>query len=97
VGKTPASLGKLDLYCTPVTLAAEAKQLNVNPHFLVTFRDATKTAIEMSCIANATGLIPDVRGMHGPVAGIYEMANVFRLKAEGGLLNNLGVVDTRAH
>jgi predicted homoserine dehydrogenase-like protein len=93
VGKTPASLGKLDLYCTPDTLAAEAKQLNVNPHFLVTFRDATKTAIEMSCIANATGLIPDVRGMHGPVAGIYEMANVFRLKAEGGLLNNRGVVD----
>ena len=93
VGKTPASLGKLDLYCTPDTLAAEAKQLNVNPHFLVTFRDATKTAIEMSCIANATGLIPDVRGMHGPVAGIYEMATVFRLKAEGGLLNNRGVVD----
>ena len=93
VGKTPASLGKLDLYCTPDTLADDAKQLKVNPHFLVTFRDATKTAIEMSCIANATGLIPDVRGMHGPVAGIYEMANVFRLKSEGGILNNRGVVD----
>ena len=93
VGKTPASLGKMDLYCTPETLAEEAAQLKVNPHFLVTFRDATKTAIEMSCIANATGLIPDVRGMHGPQAGIYEMANVFRLKSEGGILNNRGVVD----
>jgi predicted homoserine dehydrogenase-like protein len=93
VGKTPSSLGKMDLYCTPETLAAEAAQLKVNPHFLVTFRDATKTAIEMSCIANATGLIPDVRGMHGPQAGIYEMANVFRLKSEGGVLNNRGVVD----
>lgn len=93
VGKTPASLGKMDLYCTPETLAEEAKQLKVNPHFLVTFRDATKTAIEMSCIANATGLIPDVRGMHGPQAGIYEMANFFRLKKEGGILKNRGVVD----
>jgi predicted homoserine dehydrogenase-like protein len=93
VGKSPASLGKMDLYCTPETLAEEAAQLKVNPHFLVTFRDATKTAIEMSCIANATGLIPDVRGMHGPQAGIYEMANVFRLKSEGGILNNRGVVD----
>jgi len=93
VGKTPSSLGKMDLYCTPDSLAEEAKQLGVNPHFLVTFRDATKTAIEMSCIANATGLIPDVRGMHGPTAGIYEMANFFRLKSEGGILNNRGVVD----
>jgi predicted homoserine dehydrogenase-like protein len=93
VGKTPASLGKMDLYCTPETLAEEAARLKVNPHFLVTFRDATKTAIEMSCIANATGLIPDVRGMHGPQAGIYEMASVFRLKSEGGILNNRGIVD----
>jgi predicted homoserine dehydrogenase-like protein len=93
VGKTPSSLGKMDRYCTPETLGEEARKLKVNPHFLVTFRDATKTAIEMSCIANATGLIPDVRGMHGPQAGIYEMANFFRLKEEGGLLNNRGVVD----
>jgi predicted homoserine dehydrogenase-like protein len=93
VGKTPASLGRMDLYCTPETLAEEAAQLKVNPHFLVTFRDATKTAIEMACIANATGLIPDVRGMHGPQAGIHDMASVFRLVSEGGILNNRGVVD----
>ena len=93
VGKTPASLGKMDRYATPDTIAADAKALNVNPHFLVTFRDATKTSIEMSCIANATGLMPDVRGMHGPVAGIQDMARLFRLKEEGGLLNRRGVVD----
>lgn len=93
VGKTPASLAKLDFYATPDTVAADAKALNVNPHFLVTFRDTTKTAIEMSCIANATGLTPDVRGMHGPVAGIKDMARLFRLKAEGGILNRRGVVD----
>lgn len=93
VGKTPASLAKLDFYATPDTVAADAAALNVNPHFLVTFRDTTKTAIEMACISNATGLVPDVRGMHGPVAGIKDMARLFRLRDEGGILKNRGVVD----
>jgi len=93
VGKTPASLGKMDKHATPETIAEDAKALNINPHFLVTFRDTTKTAIEMSCISNATGLIPDVRGMHGPVAGIYDMAKIFCLAGEGGILNRRGVVD----
>jgi predicted homoserine dehydrogenase-like protein len=93
VGKTPASLGKMDRYATPDTIAADAKALNVNPRPLVTFRDATKTSIEMSCIANATGLVPDLRGMHGPVAGIRDMARLFCLKEEGGILNRRGVVD----
>jgi len=93
VGKTPASLAKLDFYATPDTVADDARTLNINPHFLVTFRDTTKTAIEMACISNATGLIPDVRGMHGPVAGIKDMARLFCLKEEGGILNNRGVVD----
>jgi len=93
VGKTPASLGKMDRYANPGTLAQEAKDLKINPHFLVTFRDATKTAIEMACISNATGLVPDKRGMHGPVAGVEEMAKIFRLKSEGGILNRRGVID----
>lgn len=93
VGKTPASLAKLDRYATPDTVGEDARALGINPHFLVTFRDTTKTAIEMASISNATGLFPDVRGMHGPVAGKKEMAQYFRLKEEGGLLNNRGVVD----
>lgn len=93
VGKSPASLGKMDLYANPDTVAEDARELAINPHFLVTFRDATKTAIEMSAIANATGLVPDVRGMHGPVAGIHDMAKLFRLKEEGGILGRRGVVD----
>ncbi len=93
VGKTPSSLAHLDFHATPESLADEAKRLGVNPHFLTTFRDATKTMIEMSCIANYTGLVPDVRGMHGPVAGIAEVPRLFRPKAEGGILNQRGVVD----
>ncbi len=93
VGKTPSSLGSFDRYATPESLADEAHELGVNPHFLVTFRDATKTMIEMAAISNYTGLVPDVRGMHGPQAGIYEIPKLFRLKSEGGLLNQRGVVD----
>ncbi len=93
VGKTPASLAHLDTHLTPNDVAEDAAALGVNPHFLVTFRDATKTAIEMSSISNATGLVPDVRGMHGPVAGKQDMAKLFCLKEEGGLLNRRGVVD----
>jgi predicted homoserine dehydrogenase-like protein len=93
VGKTPTSLAKVDKYATPDTVAEDAKVLSVNPRFLVTFRDTTKTAIEMSCISNATGLVPDVRGMHGPVAGKHDVARLFQLKEEGGILNRRGVVD----
>ncbi|MHB1004235.1 MAG: NAD(P)H-dependent oxidoreductase [Chloroflexota bacterium] len=93
VGKTPTSLAKVDKYATPDTVGQDAKTLGINPHFLVTFRDTTKTAIEMSSISNATGLVPDVRGMHGPRAGKRDMAVFFRLKEEGGLLSRRGVVD----
>ena len=93
VGKAPSSIGLFDRYATPDSVAEDARRLGVNPHFLVTFRDATKTMIEMACISNYTGLVPDIRGMHGPVAGVREIPELFRPKSEGGLLNRRGVVD----
>jgi predicted homoserine dehydrogenase-like protein len=93
VGKAPSSIGHFDRYATPDSVAEDARRLAVNPHFLVTFRDATKTMIEMSCISNYTGLVPDIRGMHGPIAGIHEIPSMFRPKDEGGILNRRGVVD----
>jgi predicted homoserine dehydrogenase-like protein len=94
VGKAPSSIGLFDRYATPDSVAEDARRLGVNPHFLVTFRDATKTMIEMACISNYTGLVPDIRGMHGPVAGVNEVPKLFRPKSEGGLLNRKGVVYT---
>ena len=38
----------------------------MNPRMLVEFVDGSKTMVEMAAIANATGLVPDVPGMHGP-------------------------------
>jgi len=71
----------------------EAIRRNMNPRMLVEFVDGSKTMVEMACIANATGLIPDVPGMHGPKADRDAMVKVLIPKAHGGILNRKGVVD----
>jgi predicted homoserine dehydrogenase-like protein len=71
----------------------EATRRNMNPRMLVEFVDGSKTMVEMCCIANATGLVPDVPGMHGPNADRDQMVKVLIPKADGGILNRKGVVD----
>jgi len=71
----------------------EATRRNMNPRMLVEFVDGSKTAVEMTAIANATGLLPDVPGMHGPRADRDDMARVLIPKEDGGILNSSGVVD----
>ncbi|SFV37171.1 Predicted homoserine dehydrogenase, contains C-terminal SAF domain [Devosia crocina] len=71
----------------------EATRRNMNPRMLVEFVDGSKTAVEMTAIANATGLMPDIPGMHGPKADRDDMAKVLIPKADGGILNGSGVVD----
>ena len=44
-------------------------------------------------IANATGLVPDVPGMHGPKADRDELAKVLIPREDGGILSKKGVVD----
>jgi predicted homoserine dehydrogenase-like protein len=39
------------------------------------------------------GLVPDVRGMHGPRVLLSELTRVFRLREQGGILTREGVVD----
>jgi predicted homoserine dehydrogenase-like protein len=57
------------------------------------FRDGSKAQIEMTALANMAGLVPDVRGMHEPSLNIEDIARVFSLKEEGGILNRHGVVE----
>ncbi|HVX82254.1 MAG TPA: NAD(P)H-dependent oxidoreductase [Devosiaceae bacterium] len=71
----------------------EATRRNMNPRMLVEFVDGSKTMVEMCAIANATGLVPDIPGMHGPRADRDEMARVLIPKEDGGILNRKGVVD----
>jgi len=71
----------------------EATRRNMNPRMLVEFVDGSKTMVEMCAIANATGLVPDVPGMHGPRADRDQMVKVLIPKADGGILDKKGVVD----
>ena len=71
----------------------EAARRNMNPRLLVEFVDGSKTAVEMCAIGNATGLIPDCDGMHGPAAGPKELAKTLIPKKDGGLLDGIGRVD----
>ncbi len=83
----------LKIDAMPDAYEAEARERNMNARMLVEFVDGSKTAIEMVAIANATGLLPDVPGMHGPTATLDELANVLCPREAGGLLHRKGVVD----
>jgi predicted homoserine dehydrogenase-like protein len=78
---------------TPDDYREEALRRNMNPRMLVEFVDGTKTMVEMVAIANATGLVPDVPGMHGPVAPRAELQDYFCPKSDGGVLSRKGCVD----
>ncbi len=78
---------------TPEEYAEEAAARNMNARMLVEFVDGSKTMIEMTAVANATGLVPDVPGMHGPKATREELAQVLCTKEDGGVLSRAGVVD----
>ena len=77
----------------PADYEKEAAERNMNARMLVEFIDGSKTAIEMVAIANATGLVPDVPGMHGPTATLDDLANVLCPREDGGVLHRKGVVD----
>jgi predicted homoserine dehydrogenase-like protein len=47
----------------------------------------------MNAVANATGFLPDVAGMHGPSGNVGELPSLFQLKEQGGILNGKGIVD----
>jgi predicted homoserine dehydrogenase-like protein len=78
---------------TPDAYVDEAKRRNMNPRMLVEFVDGSKTMVEMVDLANATGLVPDVPGMHGPEAPLDALPRAFCPREEGGLLSRKGVVD----
>lgn len=66
----------------------------LNPRMYNSFYDGTKVAVEMCAVANATGLEPDIPGMHLPTAEIPDIPNRLRPEKDGGILQNSGVVDT---
>ncbi len=100
MGFTIVAAGKgknnpLDRHSSPADPAVqkEAARRGLSPNMLVEFVDGSKTMIEMAAVSNATGLIPDVRGMHGPTTDRDHLNQTFALKQDGGVLDRMGVVD----
>jgi predicted homoserine dehydrogenase-like protein len=84
----------LNIDATPDVYTEEAVRRHMNPRMLVEFVDGSKTMVEMAAIANATGLLPDKPGMHGPAATRDELNQVLIPKSAGGVLSsNEGRVD----
>ncbi|NLB71933.1 MAG: NAD(P)-dependent oxidoreductase [Chloroflexi bacterium] len=84
---------KVDKDTTPDSCFEEAQSKHMNPKMLTSFKDGTKTMVEMTAMSNATGFLPDVVGGHGRHAGVSDLASMYRLKNEGGILNTYQVVD----
>lgn len=83
----------LNVDAIPDDYAEEAKRRNMNVRMLVEFVDGSKTMVEMAAIANATGLVPDRPGMHGPAATLDTLSKVLVPEKDGGVLSRTGVVD----
>ncbi|MBS9719417.1 homoserine dehydrogenase [Tianweitania sp. BSSL-BM11] len=98
LGYTVVAAGKgknnpLNHDAVPDDYRAEAERRNMNPRMLVEFVDGSKTMVEMCAIANATGLVPDKAGMHGPAATLEDLPKVLCPVEDGGVLSKKGVVD----
>jgi len=98
MGHTIVAAGKgknnpLNVDATPPAYEEEAARRNMNVRMLVEFVDGSKTMVEMAAIANATGLVPDKPGMHGPSATLGELATTLVPEKDGGVLSKVGVVD----
>jgi predicted homoserine dehydrogenase-like protein len=78
----------LNIDAIPAEYTEEAIRRHMNPRMLVEFVDGSKTMVEMAAIANATGLIPDKPGMHGPAAGRDELNKILIPQSAGGVLSS---------
>jgi predicted homoserine dehydrogenase-like protein len=83
----------IDSDATPESCAQEAASKDMNPEILASFKDGTKTMVEMAAVSNATGLLPDIPGMYGPKVEVEELVNVFIPQKDGGIFSRPGMID----
>ena len=65
---------------------AVAERGRMDPKMFNSFIDGSKSAIEMTAVCNATGLVPQPDGLCFPPVGRDELAHCLRPRAAGGLL-----------
>ena len=83
----------INLQATPDSCREEAQRRGMNPKMLAAFQDGSKTMVELAAMSNATGLVPDIPGMHGPKADAPDLNKVLIPSADGGILGRRGCVD----
>jgi predicted homoserine dehydrogenase-like protein len=66
---------------------------DINPKMFNSFLDGTKSGIEMTAVCNATGLVPQVDGLGFPPASRFELADVCKPDAQGGVLSRGGTTE----
>jgi predicted homoserine dehydrogenase-like protein len=66
---------------------------SITPKMFNSFIDGTKSAIEMTAVCNATGLVPQSSGLGFPPASRFELADICKPKAAGGALERAGVTE----
>lgn len=84
---------KLDEYATPETLKEEAKGKSLSAKMLTSFVDGTNTMLELNSVCNALGFLPDTFGCHGIDTSPETAVEDFKLKREGGILDNYKIVE----
>lgn len=84
---------RLDEYVTPDQVRAEAIEKGLNPKMLTSFIDGTNTMIELNSVCNALGFLPDSFGCHGIETSPENAVEDFKLKSDGGILDNYKVVE----
>lgn len=70
------------------TLAGRKRILSEFPQFAVPDYN------EMNVVANATGLLPSCPRLHYPIANVTEIAEIYSLSKDGGLVEKPGVLDS---
>jgi predicted homoserine dehydrogenase-like protein len=73
--------------------AEQAREAGMNPQMFNSFLDGTKSGIEMTAIANATGLTPSPDGLAFPDVPTDELQNKLIPAQDGGLLHHKGQVE----
>ena len=87
-------------YSTPKTVwdhygltSDEAEKAGMNSKMFNSFLDGTKSSLEMSAIANASGLNVPNNGLLFPPCGMDDLASLLKEKNKGGLLEKNGQVE----
>jgi predicted homoserine dehydrogenase-like protein len=66
---------------------------SINPKMFNSFIDGSKSAIEMTAVCNASGLVPQSDGLRFPPASRFELADVCKPQSDGGTLEKAGVTE----